>query len=55
MDCIHENEVNKIAEFNLLHDIINPSKTHTQNIHHPTILHVCIYGNYRVFTVISSG
>ena len=25
MDCIHENEVNKIAKFNLLHEIINPS------------------------------
>ena len=23
MTCIHENEVNKIAEFHLLHDILN--------------------------------
>ena len=26
MNCIHKNEVNNIAEFNLLHDIVNPSK-----------------------------
>ena len=26
MICIHENEVDKIAECNLLHDILNPSK-----------------------------
>ena len=26
MTCINENEVNKIAELNLLYDIINPSK-----------------------------
>ena len=26
MNCIHENRVNKIAECNLLHDKINPSK-----------------------------
>ena len=29
MTCIHENQVNKIAECNLLHDIINTSK-HTK-------------------------
>ena len=26
MNCIHENKVNKISEYSLLHDIINPSK-----------------------------
>ena len=26
MTCIHKNKVNKIAEYNLLHDILNPSK-----------------------------
>ena len=26
MTCIHDNEVNKIAELNILHDIINPLK-----------------------------
>ena len=29
MTCIHENELNEIAECNLLHNIINPSK-HTK-------------------------
>ena len=29
MTCIHQNEANKISEYNLLHDIINPSK-HTK-------------------------
>ena len=26
MTCIHENEVNKVAEYNLLYDILNPPK-----------------------------
>ena len=26
MNSIHDNEVNNIAECNLLHDILNPSK-----------------------------
>ena len=26
MNSIHENEVNKIHEYNLPHDILNPSK-----------------------------
>ena len=26
MTCIHDNEVNNIAECNLLHDTLNPSK-----------------------------
>ena len=40
---IHDNEVNNIAECNLLHDIINPPK-HAKNInsHYPSILHGCM-------------
>ena len=30
ISCIHRNKVNKIYEWNLLHDIINPTK-HTKN------------------------
>ena len=43
MTCIHENEVNKIAECNLLHDILNPSK-HTENLNsnYSNIVHACI-------------
>ena len=29
MNCIHDNKVNNIAEYNLLHDIINPHKRPT--------------------------
>ena len=40
MNRIHENKVNKIAECNLLHIIINPSKrTKNLNIHYSHILH----------------
>ena len=40
MNNIHDNKVNIIVEFNLLHDILNTSE-HTQNIksHHFPILH----------------
>ena len=40
MNCMHENEVNKIPECNLLHDIINTSK-HTKNLrsHYYPVLH----------------
>ena len=31
MNCIHDNKVNNISEYNLIHDIINPSKR-TNNI-----------------------
>ena len=43
MNFIHRNKVNKVAEFNLLHDILNPSK-HTKhlNIHYSPILHGCM-------------
>ena len=43
MNCIHDNEVNNIAELKLLHDILNPSK-HTKNIniHESPYLHVCM-------------
>ena len=37
---IHDKYVNNIAEWNLLHDIINPPKrTKILNIHYSTILH----------------
>ena len=43
MTCIHNNEVNKISEWNLLHDIINPTKQNKKlNIHYYPILNVCI-------------
>ena len=43
MTCIHDNKVNNIAEFNLLHDIINPSKcTKKWDSHYYPILHVCM-------------
>ena len=38
MTCIHENEVNIMAQYNLLHDIINNSKrTKKLKIHHSPI------------------
>ena len=40
---IHENKVNKIAELDLLHDLLNPSKrTKILNIHYYPILHRCM-------------
>ena len=41
MTCIHDNEVNKTAECNLIHDITNPLK-HTKilNGHYSPIKHV---------------
>ena len=43
MNCIHENEVNKIGECNILHYIINPSKrTKNLNIQYYPILHGCM-------------
>ena len=42
MTGIHDNEVNKIPECNLLHGRINPPKhTKSLNIHYYTILHGC--------------
>ena len=43
MTHIHDKEVNKIAECNLLHDIINPSN-HAKNVnsHYSPIIHGCI-------------
>ena len=43
MTRIHDDEVNNIAEYNLLHDIINPSR-HTKqlNSHYSPIIHGCI-------------
>ena len=41
MTNIHDIEVNKISECNLLHDITNPNKrTKILNIHYSPILHV---------------
>ena len=43
MTCIHDNEVNKIAEYNVLHDIINsPKLTKNLNIHCCPIQHGCM-------------
>ena len=40
---IHDKEVNKIAEQNLLHDTINPTKRATNlRSHYSPILHGCI-------------
>ena len=40
---IHDKEVNKISEYNLLHDIINPPKrAKNLNSHYSPILHVCM-------------
>ena len=43
MTCIHEKEVYKIAECNLLHDMINPPKCakHVDTHYYP-ILHGCM-------------
>ena len=43
MNCIHENEVNKITECNLIHDIRNPYKLiKILNSHQSPILHGCM-------------
>ena len=43
MNCIHGNKVNKLAEFNLLHDILNPTKRNKHlNSHYSPILHGCM-------------
>ena len=43
MDFIHENEVNKIAGFYFLHNILNCSKrTKILNRHYSPILHGCM-------------
>ena len=43
MTCIHGSKVNKLAEFKLLHDIINPPKHNkTLNIHYSPILQGCM-------------
>ena len=40
MNCIYDNKLNNIAEYNLLHDILNPSKkSEHRNIHYYPILH----------------
>ena len=43
MTRIHDKEVNKISEYNLLHDIINPpTRTKKLNNHYSHILHGCM-------------
>ena len=43
MTCIHDNKVNNIAEYNLLHDIINPPKcARNLNSHYSYISHGCM-------------
>ena len=43
MNRIHDNKVNNIAEFNLIHDIINPPKrTKKLNRHYSPIIHECM-------------
>ena len=41
MDCIHDNEVNTIAEFKLINGILNPSKnTNNIKIYYYPVMHV---------------
>ena len=43
MTCIYENRVNKLAECNLLHDVLNPPKLNKSlNIHYSHILQGCM-------------
>ena len=43
MTCIHNNEVNNIAESHLLHNIINPPKRAKKlNIQYSPILNGCV-------------
>ena len=55
---IHDNEVNNISEFNLLHDIINISKrTININSHYSPILHGCmniikVRSNFKNFLIL---
>ena len=43
MTCIHEKKVNRRAECNLLHDILNPPKcTNLINSHYFPIIHICM-------------
>ena len=64
MNCLHYNKVNNIAECNLLHDMLKPSK-YTKSINKyctPTI-HVCMnihngrakYNNFRILLDSGSG
>ena len=43
MTCIHGKKVNKLAECNLLHDIINhPKRTENLNSHYYPIIQGCM-------------
>ena len=58
MIYIHDKEVIKIAEYNLLHDITDCSKrAKNLNIHYYTILHVCmntrkVRANFKNFQIL---
>ena len=43
MNFLHANQVNKRAELNLIHDILNPPKrTNNLNGHYYSIIHGCM-------------
>ena len=48
MTCIHGNEVNKITEFSLIHDILNPPKRIKIYIAVPLLLYMDVWINERV-------
>ena len=58
MTRIHNHEVNKIAECNLLHDIINPPKRAKHlNIYYCPIIHGCMNtgkykANFKTFRIL---
>ena len=45
MTCIYENRVNKLAECNLLHDVLNPPKRTKIEISTTLLLYKDIYMN----------
>ena len=57
----HNNAVENIAEFNLLHDIINPPKrAKTFNSHYSPSLHGCmntkkVKTNFKIFFILLDG
>ena len=61
MIYIHNNEVNNTAEFNLLHDIINPKKRAKNiDIHYSPILHGCLNirkgrAKFKTFRILFHG
>ena len=62
MNCTHENKIDKIAEYNLLYDILHPSKcTKNINSHSSPIINGCMntrkvrdkFNNFRI--LLESG